>query len=349
MALESADTTVCDPMIGQTLADRFEIQERLGYGLKSVVYRALQWPLRRSVAVKVLSGAAAADQRMVRRFINEGRMLARLRHPHTVSLIDFGRLDDGRLFMVTEYVNGGNLGTLMEQGRLAIPTALRIAQQIARALAEVHAHGIIHRDLKPENVMLDRVRGERLVVRLIDFGLAKGNPEHGDAEVTKPRARIGTPGYMAPEQAFFRPVDSTADLYALGVILYEMLTGHPVFEAECKTSLHLEHQYSEPFELDEMCHSFAAYPGLSALVGWLLAKDPSQRPGSAQPVVKALDELIARSSEPGEVATESIPRPTRQAAVDLPLASGPQSRRHLLTGIALGAGAVVLLAALFAF
>ena len=160
-------------MVGTTVADRYAIKAVVGEGGMGTVYKAIQEPIGREVAVKVLLMHLVDDSLKLQRFVNEARILSGLRHPHTVSLIDCGRLRDGRLYIVMDYVHGGALRDLMDEGRLHQVAALKITRQILQSLAEAHAHGIIHRDLKPENVLLDSVESEEFVIRVADFGIAK--------------------------------------------------------------------------------------------------------------------------------------------------------------------------------
>jgi serine/threonine protein kinase len=335
-----------DPWIGLTLADRFEIVERVAVGGSSLVYRGRQWPLGRPVAIKLLVPDEAARERSIRRFVNEARILSRLRHPNTLGLIDFGRADSGDLYMVTDFVNGGTLRDLMRGNRVDVATALRLARDIARALAEAHAQGVIHRDLKPENVLLDEVRGGELVPRLAEFGLAKASLDDlsGPGEdVTKPRTRLGTPGYMSPEQAFFQKVDPTADLYALGAVLYEMLTGYPVFAVESREALYFAHRYDQPPTFAQTAPDLVTAPAIEALVRHLLAKTSADRPDSADAVVARLDALLRDLDPSDRRATPAPPRPERSSAIVEPLPERPR-RRRLLTGALLGLVLVVLAA-----
>ncbi len=230
--------TAADPRIGTIVAERYEIVERIGEGGVGVVYRAIQRPIGRTVALKVLL-PDALDERTIARFFKEAKIIANLRHPHTVKLHDYGRTEQGDPFLVMEYIEGGTLRDMMNEGRVRQVPALRIVSQVCRALEEAHAAGVVHRDLKPENVLFDRVRGEALVVRVVDFGMAQtaepplepessGEWRGGVArDLTPPKTRLGTPGYMAPEQAFAKEIDGRADVYVVGVLLFEMITGHP--------------------------------------------------------------------------------------------------------------------------
>ena len=346
--MQTAADTKPESLVGRIIAERYEIIEQIGGGGAGHVYRALQWPLRRTVAIKVMAPSHSKDKKKLRRFVNEARILCKLKHPNTVGLIDFGRSDDGYLYTVTEYIGGGTLRDLMEGNRLATVPALRIAQQIARALSEAHAHGVIHRDLKPENVLLDEVRSEKLVPRIIDFGLAKRNQDSDPVTVTAPRTRLGTPGYMPPEQAFYRKVDPTADLYALGVILYEMVTGLPLFESDTNQGLYLEHLYSAPPPLSEVAPDLEVEPGVEELIMQLLAKESQDRPSSAKSVVRRIDKLLSELEPPEYTTVPARPRPHVDTA-DLPLPPTWRSPTPVVTRAFFSGMAVASVLILIAF
>ncbi len=212
-----------DPLVGTSLGP-WRLVRKIGEGGMGRVYEATDAPGRRRVAVKILSGELAADPAFVRRFHREARVLASLSHPHVVEVLDRGE-QDGRLWFAMEYVRGENLRRRIHQGPLPPAEAVRIAGEIARALAYAHARGVVHRDLKPENVLLD----DDGRVHLVDFGLSRlatnGGPE-ATTLLTRTDVILGTYEYMAPEQRRGeRDLDGRADVYALGVLLYEMLTG----------------------------------------------------------------------------------------------------------------------------
>lgn len=304
-----------DPHLGTIVADRYEIVERIGDGGVGVVYKALQKPIGRAVAVKVLQ-PDAMDERTTARFFKEAQIIANLRHPHTVRLYDFGRTARGEPFLVMEYLEGGTLRDLMREGRVRQIPALRIMRQVCRALEEAHAAGVVHRDLKPENVLFDRVRGEDFVVRVVDFGMAHTaepplEPESSGEwrgriarDLTPPRTRLGTPGYMAPEQAFAKEIDGRADLYVVGVLLFEMMTGHPPFLADETPALHLAHLHDDAPEPGAIAPGIELDPAVEHLLRALLAKKPEHRPRSAASVVRKMDRVLARLNPPSDMSIE---------------------------------------------
>lgn len=331
-----------DPLIGRMVADRYHILERIGAGGMGTVYKARQEPLGKMVALKVLLPSLVDDDLKLQRFMNEARIIGELRHPNTVSLVDFGHLDGGRLFIAMEYLHGGDLADLLAQGRLEQRSALKITRQIVASLAEAHARGVIHRDLKPQNVLFDEVVGEDFVVRVADFGLARFDPLLGQSDEvpdaaaaregsgeygggrkgfrlqpvqTVPGTRLGTPAYISPEQAFARPIDHRADLYSVGVMLYEMLVGHRPFEDESSQGLCLAHLYQDAIPIAEVTAPGELDPEIEQLVMMLLEKKPEDRPASAEVVLTVIDRAMGRLSPTGpprpghRVSLPPLPRP----------------------------------------
>jgi hypothetical protein len=240
------------------------------------------------VALKVLNAEMAAHREAAQRFEREALVSARIVHPNVVSATDSGRLADGSLYLVLEFVSGRSLRQLIDaEKRLPPARALAIVGQIAEALAAAHAAGIVHRDLKPGNVMLLERDGTSEFVKVLDFGLARVLGQPSTAEpLTQTGAIFGTPEYMAPEQARGEAVDHRADLYALGIILYELLSGKPPFQAPELVAVLIKHLQEAPPLLP------ADIPApLHAYVMSLLEKQPSQRPQDALSVVKALRKL----------------------------------------------------------
>ncbi len=284
-----------DPLIGQTLDDRFVIRERLGAGGMGVVYRAWQTSVGREVAVKVIRTRAGDSSALVKRFLREAKLSSQLSQPSTVSVIDFGQTDEGMLYLVMELLRGRTLGQLIEGGALPPERAVRIAIQICDALDAAHTAGIIHRDLKPANVMvLDEPVG-RDPTKVLDFGLAKAI--HSDeSSVTQSGRLVGTPTHLAPEVALGGDATAASDLYALGVMLYEMLAGRAPFSAPEVSTMVMMHAYHTAPELD------GELPApLVLLVERLLAKKPEDRPRSAAELRGLLEAAMA----PGAAAQPS--------------------------------------------
>jgi len=270
---------------GHVLGGRYRLDGLLGIGGMGQVYRARDTALERDVAVKLLAGPETADARQ--RFLREARAAAALNHPHIVAVHDLGE-EEGRLFLVMELVAGGNL---RESAQVPLASAVEIARQVALGLAHAHGHGLVHRDVKPANVLVQE-SGERPVVKLADLGLAVSSGGRGGTRLTLEGAIVGTVAYLAPEQALGRAVDGRADLYSLGVVLYELVTGRLPFDGNpiAIISQHLHAPVVPPRsyrpDLD---------PALDAIILRLLAKDPGQRFATAAELAVALGELMTPS------------------------------------------------------
>jgi hypothetical protein len=284
-----------DPLIGTLVADRYRIDKRLGQGGMGAVYLAEHVRMHKPFAVKVLHKEMGRLAEAVFRFEREAVAAGRVDHEHLVTATDFGELPDGSMYLVLEYVAGGSLAKLMDGGPIPTVRALNIARQIAVALAAIHAVGIVHRDLKPDNVMLSPRAGTEDFIKLLDFGMAKvlvdAPPEQH--QVTRVGLVFGTPRYMAPEQAAGHPTDHRADLYALGVLLYAMLSGAPPFSAdEIRDVLRMQ-RFDPPPPLPPEIDA-----GVRGLVMTLLAKDPKERVQTADGVIEYIDRLLTRLQAP---------------------------------------------------
>ncbi|HTV17956.1 MAG TPA: serine/threonine-protein kinase [Polyangiaceae bacterium] len=277
-------------LIGQTLGGRYRVTALLGSGGMGAVYQAEHTALKKTVAVKVLNQEMASHREAALRFEREAMVSARIVHPNVVSATDSGRLPDGSLYLVLEYVSGRSLRELIDaERRLPPPRALAIGAQIADALAAAHRADIVHRDLKPSNVMLLREENNSETVKVLDFGLARiagqGQSQPGEP-LTRTGSVFGTPEYMSPEQARGEIVDHRADLYALGVILYELLSGRQPFVAPELVAILIKHIQEPPPPLP------ADVPApIASYVMSLLDKDPKNRPDDARQVAKALRRL----------------------------------------------------------
>ncbi|HEV8246403.1 MAG TPA: serine/threonine-protein kinase, partial [Polyangiaceae bacterium] len=268
-------------LIGTVLAGRYRIERMLGSGGMGSVYRAEHVLMRKAVAVKVLHREMTALPEMVARFEREAVAAGRIEHPNVVAASDFGRLDDGSFYLVLEYVEGRPLSTLIDtEGGLPPERALHIVRQIADALGVAHSLKIIHRDLKPDNVMLVDRENYPDFVKVLDFGIAKVRmqDETGKTQqLTQLGTVFGTPDYMSPEQARGNPVDGRADLYALGVMLYEMLAGVTPFKSDDLIVVLTRHITEPPPPLPDKI------PGpVRELVMKLLSKSPDERFQTAQ-------------------------------------------------------------------
>lgn len=285
-----------DPLIGTVLADRYRIDKCLGEGGMGAVYLAEHVRMHKVFAVKLLHPEMGRLAEAVFRFQREAIAAGRVDHEHLVTATDFGELPDGSMYLVLEYVPGESLGAVLAKGPVPTLRALKIARQIAAALAAVHAVGIFHRDLKPDNIMLvERPGSDDDFVKLLDFGMAKVQMELADEQpqVTRAGLVFGTPRYMAPEQAAGEPTDHRADIYSLGVVLYAMLSGAPPFSAEEIRDVLKMQRFDPPPPLPKEID-----PAVAAFVMTLLAKDPKQRVQTAEGVIQYIDRLIARLGKP---------------------------------------------------
>jgi serine/threonine-protein kinase len=282
-----------DPLVGKVLADRFAILERIGEGGTGVVYKAKQLSVDRIIAIKVLGAHVSTDPSWVKRFHNEARAASRLDHPNTVRLIDFGQTKEGLLFIAMEFLHGKSLRDVIDQeGRLAVPRALRIVSQMCQSLSEAHSQGIIHRDIKPDNVHLEQ-RNNQDFVKVLDFSVAKLDAP--DAMVTRAGVVFGTPSYMSPEQGRGVPLDRRSDVYACGIVLYEMLNGKPPFEDKVPTQVVMMHLRDKPAPLQNVP------PQIAQIVMKALEKDPARRQQTADDLGNECEQALM------EVAPRATP------------------------------------------
>src|SRR5688572_20328661 len=260
------------------------------------VYAAEHVLMRKRLAVKVLHRELSSVPELVQRFEREAMAAANIDHPNVASATDFGKLEDGSVFLALELVEGRCLRDEIAKGPMASLRALHIARQIAAAIGSAHALSIVHRDLKPENVMLVEKGGDPDFVKVLDFGVARvpiGDAAPGTGgPITRAGMVFGTPEYIPPEQALGQVSDGRADLYSLGVILFEMLAGSRPFVADSKVSLVGQHLGKLPPRLIQRGVSVAE--PVEALVQRLLEKEAARRPQEAEEVVKAIDVLVGK-------------------------------------------------------
>jgi len=307
-----------DPMIGRVLDGRFRIVRPIGRGGMGTVYEALQLPLDRPVAIKVIHEELGGEVETGQRFMREARTLVKLAHPSIVEVFDYGRTDDGTLYLVMELLRGTTLETLVaREERVAPERVAAIGAQICEALAAAHALGIVHRDLKPANVIVNEDLGG--IVKVLDFGLAKpftDGAADSTGKITQIGTMIGTPLYMAPESINSEVIDDRSDLYALGCMLYELLAGEPPFLAAAIHIILARHVHEPAPELP------ASVPGpLRLLISSLLAKNPADRPASALAVRDTLAAFLSGASDVDDLPTiiQAPLRPSVPTVVDAPL------------------------------
>jgi serine/threonine protein kinase len=313
-----------DALLGTVLGKRYRLEVLLGSGKMGRVYRAEHALMKKALAVKVMHAEHTKNPELVARFEREATAAANIEHPNVVQAMDFGKLDDGTVYLALELVEGKNLRAEVAGGALEVRRALHIARQIAAGLAAAHARNIVHRDLKPENIVLIEKDGDPDFVKILDFGMAKLAPESGKSPLTKVGVVLGTLDYMAPEQALGQPVDHRADLYALGAVTYEMLSGACPYEGESSSAILGLQLTKPPPSLRERNPTLAVPGAVEALVMKLLAKERNDRPASAAAVVAELDRLGASAPKGAAVASSPTadakrpPGPPRPAARNNP-------------------------------
>jgi serine/threonine-protein kinase len=287
-----------EALTGRRLAERYDMLERLGAGGMGVVYRARQLGVERDVAIKVVGASMAGDADALGRFRREARLLSNLRHPHLVTVHDFGVTDDGLAYLVMEMLQGRPLADLLAADTaLSLERALTLFDQACAGLEAAHAQGTIHRDLKPDNLFVERLPDGSEHLRVLDFGLARSDDARSLA--TAAGAVMGTPAYMAPEQARGEATDARTDLYQLGVVLFQMVSGRRPFLGPTPISVMVQHLNAPPPSLDSLCPGLP--PALSALAAELLEKDPDRRPQSMREVRGRVAAI--RSGAPGPAVT----------------------------------------------
>lgn len=344
------------PEVGEVFAGRYDIKRMIGRGGMGVVYLATQAPLGRQVALKILKPPESLDDdpNFDERFLREAAAAARLSHPNTITVHDFGQADDGALYIVMEYLEGNDVRTVIaHEGAFSPGRAIHVAKQVAKSLREAHRKGIIHRDLKPANVLLVNRDEDVDFVKVLDFGLVKFRGEA--SEITLAGKFLGSPRYTSPEALDrTREVDHRADIYAVGILLYAMITGHPPFDGDPMQVLHA-HLHEKPKPMWKINPAAQTSPELEALVARCLEKDPDLRYQSMGDLVNALrnvggafgaedtetldlevNESLELDPEPGTplprrptkpLPTPSIAPPRREPAPGAAAAREPKKRR----------------------
>jgi serine/threonine-protein kinase len=273
--------TAADPLLGKVIQGRYRPTKLLGEGGMGRVYIAEQkmGAATRKVAIKTLHPEFSQDAQLVARFNRECETVIELAHPNTIQFFDFGALDDGTLFIVMEYIEGKSLASVMEQGLLDVPRVDKILIQMCGALHEAHGRGIVHRDLKPENVLLTDKGGQHDFVKVLDFGIAKkGEAEDpAKAKLTKQGMVLGTPPYMSPEQFSGKTLDLRSDIYSIGIMVFEMLTGHLPFDAKTPWEWATKHLTAQPTPFEAYPHAMNIPQNKKNAVMRALQKAPEQR------------------------------------------------------------------------
>ncbi|HEX5098329.1 MAG TPA: serine/threonine-protein kinase [Polyangiaceae bacterium] len=331
-----------DPYVGSIIDGRYRVETVLGEGGMGIVYRCTHTIIGKKLALKVLRADLARDGEVTERFLNEAKAASAIGNPHIIDISDFGQFPDGSTYFVMEYLTGRALnGTGADGERMAMDRVLKIARQLGEGLAAAHASGIVHRDLKPDNIFLIQRGADKEFVKILDFGIAKVSTSEG--KLTRAGAVFGTPHYMSPEQAAGTSVDARGDIYSLGVILYELVSGKVPFDSDNFMGVLTQHMYKAPTLLAEVTPNAELLPpGLEAIVMKCLAKRPEQRYQSMDEFVADIDKVTAGIKP----AAARVPREALTEPGSYYEDGTPSGARGKTRGLAwLGAGVVVALVA----
>ncbi|MCG8555792.1 MAG: protein kinase [Proteobacteria bacterium] len=287
----SALTARSDPLIGRVLDSRYRMEAVIGEGGMGLVYKAVHTALNKPLAIKVLRAEVSKNAHVLARFRQEAQSASAIGNQHIVDISDFGALPDGSTYIVMEYLPGRSLADAMSEGRLATQRIVRIARQLCHALGAAHEAGIVHRDLKPDNIQLIRRGGHDDFVKVLDFGIAKVGG--GSSKLTQAGQVFGTPHYMSPEQCAGTSVDQRTDIYALGVILYELSSGRVPFDADSLMGILTKHIYENPIAPRKLQPPAGVPPGLEAVIMKSLSKKPEHRYQSMAEVAAELEAFEA--------------------------------------------------------
>jgi serine/threonine protein kinase len=306
--------SVDDPLVGQTLAEKYLIEQLIKRGGMGAVYRGKHVMMDKTVAIKVLRPSLAGDDDVVARFSREAKAASRISHPHAVSVTDFGEAENGVVFLVMEYLDGQTLkDVIRNEGPMALDRAVEIVRQVSGALDAAHKQGVVHRDLKSDNIMLSQTNGGDWA-KVLDFGIAKIQQPEGarDHDITAANLVIGTPQYMSPEQCSQTgPIDARSDVYSLGVILFEMLAGRVPFTGDSPTVIMMKQVQDDPPSI------LVARPDLPAGVDNLVRKALAKQPIDRFQTAGALSEALNRAA--ANVGSASVMAPVADTVANEPV------------------------------
>lgn len=288
-----AETEFIDEFLlpGTVVGDRYRICELLAWGGMGLVYRALHLELNSEVAVKTMRRELVNDNDAYERFVREARTAAKLKSNHVAKVFDFGRMKNGRPYLVMELLHGESLSKRLTRGSLSNEETIQCLVQACAALADAHSQGIVHRDLKPDNLFLSETSNGGVELKVLDFGIAKSLVPSGRRQLTMAGGGVGSPSYMAPEQMRSRPdLDQRADIWALGAVAYELLSGAPAFDGESITEICAKVLTEDPRPLRALRGD--VWPELEAIVGMCLERDREQRFADVQQLSEALGRAL---------------------------------------------------------
>lgn len=355
VTLITAPSTILEPR--DVIVGRYEIQRVIAEGGMGMIYLARQLGLDRQVAIKTLLPAMGDKVEFLARLEREARAVKALTHPNTVRLYDFGKTEQGMVYLVMEYLEGETLDSVISRlGKLSEANVAHIGQQALKSLVEAHGHGIVHRDIKPSNIMLCHQLGETNFVKLLDFGLARSEVDSSNFK-TRVGASLGTPHYMSPEQAAGRTVDARGDLYALGLTLFELLVGQPAYDGNSLYEVAMRHMSPEPVPIPL---AIASTP-LGKVITRAVEKARANRFQTAQEMLTALSatsnpgelELIPTKwssdvsiPDPSQPSQPSMHTPKRAETEDMTAVNDLSWKRPNRRLFATGAGLIVIVSAL---
>lgn len=343
-------------LTGRTIAGRYNVIRRLGEGGMGVVYSAMDTRLEKQVAIKVLKEDFAHRTDVVARFTQEAKSAARIKHENVLDVTDYGGTEDGSFYIAMELLVGTDLAdVLQKEGSVELHRALNVAIQVTRALGAAHTKGIVHRDLKPENVFLVTADDGREVVKIVDFGIAqmKDMTGQGGKKLTQTGMIFGTPEYMSPEQAKGAPIDHRVDIYAVGVILYEMAAGRTPFVGDSFMGILTQHLYEPAPAIVSLNPNAHITPEYESVIAKALAKNPDERYQSMQELCDDLIKIREGSRPTAVTAVISAPNrpigniglisstatgayPSSQT-MEMPREAPKKSKTGLMLGVVLGA------------
>lgn len=317
-----------NPLIGSTIFGDYIITRQLGEGGMGAVYLAENPNIEQKIAIKLLHGHAAQNEELVKRFNREARVICKLTHPNIIRVFVFGQTPSQTIFLAMEYVQGKTLRDFIEEaGHIDELRAIAIMRQCLHALTEAHELGIVHRDLKPDNIMLTQFRKVDEFVKILDFGIAKVKEQPGaqNQKLTQAGVVYGTPEYLSPEQAQAKELDGRSDVYSMGIILYEMVTGVVPFHSSTAVAILAAHVYDEP-QMPTVVARHSLNPKLDKIIAKALAKKPEDRYQTAMEFLSALEDLESELTA-GE-ATKTTVLDASQLSLVLEVSRAAQARRE---------------------
>ena len=320
-----------DRLLGQVLAGKYRIDEKIDEGGMGCVYRATHVLMEKTIAVKVLHPALAADDKIVARFTREAKAASRISHPHAINVTDFGESENGIVYLVMEYLRGRTLKEIIRsEGPMPMARVVEIVRQVSGALEAAHAESVVHRDLKSDNIMLEEATGGGDWAKVLDFGIAKiqqtaQSVHETDPGLTSPNLIIGTPQYMSPEQCSqASDIDTRSDVYSFGVIVYEMLAGHVPFTGDSPTAIMMKHLQEPPPSILEERKDLPA--GVGRVIARALAKRPEDRYQKAGELYEALS---AAATEEPTPSTSAVPTAVDTGRIIVPTGANEPARPTL--------------------